>query len=97
MLSKGERGVWRELLKLEIWRATAKESLPLLVPSILVLLVLWWFGPDIILDAGNYLAARIGEGGTVLVVCGGFLLIIFVVLVLAKAKAQAERRRQQRT
>jgi hypothetical protein len=89
--------MWRELLKLEVWRAAAKESLPLVVPFILALPVLLWFGPDFISDAGDYLRARIGEGGTVLVVGGGYLLILFVGLVLAKAKTQAELRRQQRS
>ena len=85
--------MWREFVRPATWWATAKESGLLLVPAILVLLVHWWFGPDIGLDAVDYLKAKVGRGGALLVVGGGFMLIIFVVLVLAKAKTQAELRR----
>lgn len=80
--------MWREFVRPATWWAVAKESALLLVPSALVLLVHWWFGPDIILDAVSFLKEKVGKGGALLVVGGGFMLIIFVGLVLAKAKSK---------
>jgi hypothetical protein len=96
-ISSSGGGMWRELLNLKTWRAAARENLLLFLPSMVMLLVLWCFGPGIISNAGDYLRERLGERGSVLLVGAGFLLILFGGLVLAKAQSQAEQRRQQLT